>query len=53
VDGLDLARLGRAFAASCGEARYDPSVDYDRSCMVDGDDLTILAAEFGRSVSAR
>jgi len=47
VDGGDLARLGRAFAASCGEARYDAGVDYDRSCLVSGDDLAILSAWWG------
>lgn len=50
VDGLDLARLGRAFGAQCGDARFDPAVDFDRAyCTIDGDDLAILAADFGQS----
>jgi hypothetical protein len=52
VDGSDLSRLGRAFAASCGEARYDTSVDFDRSCLVSGDDLAILSAAWGQPTAA-
>ncbi|HEX6852489.1 MAG TPA: PQQ-dependent sugar dehydrogenase [Candidatus Polarisedimenticolaceae bacterium] len=48
VDGGDLARLGRAFASACEQSAYDPDVDFDRDCGVDGADLAILAAEFGR-----
>jgi hypothetical protein len=47
VDGFDLAQLARAFGADCGEARYDPAVDYDRDCEVDGHDLALLATQFG------
>jgi hypothetical protein len=48
VDGGDLVRLGVAFASACAQAAYDPSVDFDRNCRIDGADLAILAAEFGR-----
>lgn len=48
VDGADLARLGRAFAAACGQGAYDAGVDLDRDCGVDGADLALLAAEFGK-----
>jgi PKD repeat protein len=48
VDGSDLARLGRAFASACGQPAYDAHVDFDRDCGVDGADLAMLAAEFGR-----
>lgn len=51
VDGFDLARLARAFSAACAEQRYEPTVDFTRDCMIDGDDLAILTTEFGRSVS--
>ncbi len=47
VDGFDLARLGRAFGTSCGDALYDAGADLDRSCAVDGQDLAILATSFG------
>jgi uncharacterized secreted protein with C-terminal beta-propeller domain len=51
VDGIDLARLGRSFGSACGEARYDATVDYDRSCTVTGDDLAILAATWGTNLA--
>ena len=47
VDGTDLARLARAFATACAEYRYDPSVDIDRDCDIDGDDLAAMASRFG------
>lgn len=47
VDGFDLAALARAFGAACGSPRYAASVDLDQSCLVDGDDLQILATWFG------
>ncbi len=48
VDGFDLARLGRAFSAPVGDARYDAAVDLDRSRQVDGADLSLFAPEFGK-----
>jgi hypothetical protein len=53
VDGFDLARIARAFSAACAEQRYEPTVDFTRDCLVDGDDLAILTTEFGQSVSSR
>ena len=50
VDGLDLARLGRAFGADCLDPRFDPAVDFDRNCEVDGDDVALLASFFGTTV---
>lgn len=47
VDGLDLARLGRAFGASSGQPRYDAAADLDRNGTIDGADLALLAAFFG------
>jgi hypothetical protein len=47
VDGVDLARFGRAFGASTGGARYDADVDFDRDGTVDGADLALIAAVFG------
>jgi hypothetical protein len=48
VDGIDLARLGRAFGASTGSQRYDAAADLDRDGQVDGADLALLAAQFGK-----
>jgi hypothetical protein len=48
VDGIDLARLGRAFGASTGEPSYDAAADLDRDGEVDGADLALLAAQFGK-----
>lgn len=49
VDGIDLVRLGLAFASDCGEPSYDAAADLDRDCTVDGADLALLAASFGDS----
>ena len=49
VDGLDLARLARAFGRRCEESNYTAASDLDRNCVCDGDDLARLAAAFGRN----
>jgi hypothetical protein len=49
VDGLDLARLARAFGYQCAEANYTPASDFDHNCICDGDDLARMAAVFGRN----
>jgi hypothetical protein len=49
VDGVDLARLGRAFSATTGDGRYDRRVDLDRDGQIDGADLATLASQFGKS----
>jgi hypothetical protein len=48
VDGFDLARMGRAFGAVTGDARYDAAADLDRDGQVDGADVALLAAQFGK-----
>jgi hypothetical protein len=48
VDGLDLARLGRAFGTAAGSQRYDAAADLDRDGEVDGRDLALLAPQFGK-----
>lgn len=48
VDGLDLARLGRAFGAVTGGGSYAATVDFDRNGIVDGADLALFAPEFGK-----
>jgi glucose/arabinose dehydrogenase len=49
VDGFDLARLARAFGATCTSGPYDGPADINGDCVVDGDDLALLASQFGRS----
>jgi len=54
IDGIDLVRLAVAFGALANEsptppdARYDAGTDFDRSGLVDGDDLDLLSPDFGR-----
>jgi hypothetical protein len=54
LDGIDLVRLAAAFGALANEsptppdARYDVETDFDRSGLVDGDDLDLLSPDFGR-----
>ncbi|MBI5787606.1 MAG: hypothetical protein HZA78_01955 [Candidatus Schekmanbacteria bacterium] len=55
VNGRDLSILARAFGSSCGDARYNCRADLNRSCptigpAIDGDDLSLLAADFGRKL---
>jgi hypothetical protein len=50
VDGLDLARLARAFSTGCGEPGYDPAVDLDLDCSIDGSDLAHLAIHWAEEV---
>ncbi len=49
VDGLDLFRVARAFGKACGGAGFDGRTDLNKSCLVDGTDLSILAGKFGAS----
>lgn len=47
-DGYDLGDVGRAFGAQCGDVRYDADLDFNQDCVVDGEDLDILALGFGQ-----
>jgi hypothetical protein len=49
VDGADLIRLARAFGSRNGELRYWRPADLDGDGRVDGSDLAVVAANFGRS----
>lgn len=49
VDGFDFARLARAFGSACAQPRYDAPSDLNFDCAIDGDDLALLAAQFGKS----
>ena len=48
VDGADLVRMGVAFGASRGEPRYLASADLNSDNVIDGNDLAILATNFGK-----
>ena len=52
VDGFDLAALARVFPTSLGDPDFRRAADLDRDDDVDEDDLTILAAYFGRGMGA-
>jgi lysophospholipase L1-like esterase len=49
VDGADLLRFARRFGARLGESLYSPSADFNNDAIVDGQDLAILANNFGKS----
>jgi hypothetical protein len=49
VDGLDLIDLAYAFSTVSSDPRYDIDADRNRDNAVDGDDLSYVAAHFGRS----
>jgi acyl-CoA thioesterase I len=51
VDGADLLDLALRFGAQRGEPRYSAAVDLNDDEVVDGDDLAILASNFGRTAS--
>ena len=44
----DLMLLGRAFGATAAEPRFLPDADFNEDEVVDGDDLAVVAANFGR-----
>ena len=50
ITGSDLVRLGLAFGAGARSRRYDADADLDGSGQVDGEDLAVLAANFGAGV---
>ena len=47
VDGIDVVRLSVAFGATNGQPRFDGGVDFDENNLIDGNDLAILAGDFG------
>jgi hypothetical protein len=51
VDGLDLARVGRAMGTVCGDPGYDAAVDFDRDCTIGPSDLALLEAGFGQEAA--
>lgn len=49
VDGVDVLDLAFAFATVSSDPRYDVDADRNRDGAVDGDDLSLVAAHFGRT----
>ncbi|HEX6851789.1 MAG TPA: DUF1565 domain-containing protein [Candidatus Polarisedimenticolaceae bacterium] len=49
VDGVDVLELAFRFASSSSQARYHASSDRDGDGDVDGEDLSYVAAYFGRT----
>jgi acyl-CoA thioesterase-1 len=47
VDGADLVDFARAFGAQKGTSRYKGFADFNGDNVVDGNDLAILASNFG------
>ena len=39
--------LGRAFGATAAESRFLDDADFNSDDVIDGDDLAVLAANFG------
>lgn len=50
VDGFDLARLGRAYGSQPGSPTWNPDADQNQDGIVDGLDLVILMASFGKTM---
>lgn len=51
VDGVDLVTLARVFGARSGDAAFRFAYDLNDDLVIDGGDLAIVAANFGRSAS--
>jgi lysophospholipase L1-like esterase len=49
VDGADLFVLAFSFGSRRGQQRYSPRFDINLDLVIDGEDLALLAANFGRS----
>ncbi|MND05709.1 hypothetical protein D3C83_266710 [compost metagenome] len=49
MDGADLLRFALAFGASQGQGRYNSRIDLNLDGIIDGEDLALLAANFGES----
>ncbi len=51
VDGVDLVAFALAFGAEEGEPLFDPDLDFTGDGRIDGDDLAVLASNFGKDTS--
>lgn len=49
VDGVDLISFARAFGSRRGQTRYVRDADFNDDRIIDGEDLAVLAANFGDS----
>ena len=47
VDGHDLICFAKAFDSRPGDHNWNPAADLDNNLYIDGNDLVILAANFG------
>ena len=47
VDGLDVIQITTRFAAGILDPVYLAGADFDGDGMIDGDDLALVAADFG------
>lgn len=50
VDGHDLYIFSKVFGANSASPNWNPAADFDASGTVDGADLVILGANFGKSL---
>lgn len=48
VDGIDVLRIAVAFGSSFGDPRWDGNADLDSNNLVDGNDLSYVAGDFGQ-----
>ena len=48
VDGVDLLAMGIAFGSQRGDGRFINIADIDGNDVIDGNDLAVLAANFGQ-----
>ncbi len=44
-----MVRISVAFGSTLGEPRYATVVDFDANGLVDGNDLAIIAGDFGQA----
>ena len=47
VDGTDLVQFAVVFGSTMGDGRFDPLRDFNDDSVINGDDLAILAGNFG------
>ena len=48
MDGIDLIIMGYRFGSTQGQTRYKPGADLNTDGVINGEDLAILASNFGQ-----